>query len=150
MNLHLDEHHNPLREELAAKGAKTYACFVEGCERKCSSPQKRRLHLIDKHSFPKDYNFRITQRGLNKSTSLLTGRWPKHSVTSKAPSQYQAEPLSVTADTADTTCMAPSQRKIQAKGIEDSSIGKLEESLAALSFVPPSVQAAARRMKKPG
>lgn len=30
-----------------------YGCFIEGCERKCSTPQKRRMHLIDKHMFPK-------------------------------------------------------------------------------------------------
>lgn len=30
-----------------------FGCFVEGCERKCSTPQKRRRHLIDKHMFPR-------------------------------------------------------------------------------------------------
>lgn len=53
LGLHIEENHNALRETLQAKGEKTYACFVEDCERKCSTPQKRRLHLIDKHGFPK-------------------------------------------------------------------------------------------------
>jgi hypothetical protein len=53
LGLHIEENHNPLRETLQAKGEKTYACFVEDCDRKCSTPQKRRLHLIDKHGFPK-------------------------------------------------------------------------------------------------
>lgn len=30
-----------------------YGCFVEDCERRCSTPRKRRLHLIDKHMFPR-------------------------------------------------------------------------------------------------
>ncbi|KAG2017135.1 hypothetical protein GB937_005733 [Aspergillus fischeri] len=30
-----------------------YSCFIEDCDRKCSTPQKRRMHLIDKHMFPK-------------------------------------------------------------------------------------------------
>jgi hypothetical protein len=51
--LHIEENHNVLRETLQAKGEKTYACLVEDCDRKCSTPQKRRLHLIDKHGFPK-------------------------------------------------------------------------------------------------
>jgi hypothetical protein len=53
LGLHIEENHNALRETLQAKGDKTYACFVEDCDRKCSTPQKRRLHLIDKHGFPK-------------------------------------------------------------------------------------------------
>ena len=53
LELHIEENHNALRETLQAKGERTYACFVEDCERKCSTPQKRRLHLIDKHGFPK-------------------------------------------------------------------------------------------------
>lgn len=53
LNLHMEENHNPMREALAARGEKTYGCFVEDCERKCSTPQKRRMHLIDKHMFPK-------------------------------------------------------------------------------------------------
>lgn len=71
LSLHIDEHHNPLREAAQAQGEKTYACFVQDCGRKCSTPQKRRLHLIDKHMFPKVYNFRIVDVGIDKSTSML-------------------------------------------------------------------------------
>lgn len=53
LNLHIEENHNPLREALQERGEKTYGCFVEDCDRKCSTPQKRRLHLIDKHMFPR-------------------------------------------------------------------------------------------------
>lgn len=69
--LHIDEIHNPLRAELQGKGEKTYQCFVEDCERKCSTPQKRRLHLIDKHLYPKAYHFRIVDTGIDKTTSML-------------------------------------------------------------------------------
>ena len=70
--LHIDENHNPLRDLAQAQGERTYACFVEDCERKCSTPQKRRMHLIDKHMFPKVYNFRIVDSGIdNKSTTML-------------------------------------------------------------------------------
>ena len=53
LSLHIEENHNALRETLQAKGEKTYGCFVEDCDRKCSTPQKRRMHLIDKHGYPK-------------------------------------------------------------------------------------------------
>lgn len=71
LNLHIEENHNPIREALAARGEKTYGCFVEGCDRKCSTPQKRRLHMIDKHMFPKNYDFRIVDQGIDKPFSIL-------------------------------------------------------------------------------
>lgn len=49
LGLHIEENHNPLREALQERGERTFACFLPDCDRKCSTPQKRRLHLIDKH-----------------------------------------------------------------------------------------------------
>ena len=88
LGLHIEENHNPLREALQERGEKTYGCFVEDCERKCSTPQKRRLHLIDKHMFPrvsaysqckpphaeipfKTYNFYVVNDGIDKHSSML-------------------------------------------------------------------------------
>ncbi len=71
LELHIEENHNALREALAARGERTYGCFVEDCDRKCSTPQKRRLHLIDKHMFPRTYNFRIIDQGIDKASSML-------------------------------------------------------------------------------
>jgi hypothetical protein len=83
LELHIEENHNALREELAARGEKTYGCFVENCDRKCSTPQKRRLHLIDKHMFPRTYNFRVVDHGIDKALSLLReGRRRRVSTTS--------------------------------------------------------------------
>lgn len=41
------------------------------CEKVTLNPQKRRLHLIDKHGYPREYDFRIVHTGLGKRTSLL-------------------------------------------------------------------------------
>jgi len=83
LGLHMDERHNVLRETLQERGEKTFGCFVEGCDRKCSTPAKRRLHLIDKHGFPKLYNFRVVEFGIDKSSSMLTeGRRRRVSLTS--------------------------------------------------------------------
>lgn len=67
LGLHIEENHDALRETRQAKGEKTYACLVEDCDRYCSTPQKRRLHLIDKHGFPR---VRILQRSFNDRECL--------------------------------------------------------------------------------
>jgi hypothetical protein len=80
LNLHQEENHDPLVEVLRERGERTYACFVETCERKCSTPLKRRMHLIDKHVFPKDYDFYIVNDGIdNRSTMLRSGRHRRRS-----------------------------------------------------------------------
>ncbi|KAI9843451.1 MAG: hypothetical protein M1837_006297 [Sclerophora amabilis] len=71
LGLHIEEYHDPLNEARKARGEKIYGCFVEGCDRKCSSPQKRRRHLIDKHMFPKEYDFSVVNDGIDKRSSLL-------------------------------------------------------------------------------
>lgn len=50
---------------------KKYSCFVENCERKCSTPQKRRMHMIDKHGYPRNYFFALTKEGIDGRRSLL-------------------------------------------------------------------------------
>ncbi|RMZ81390.1 hypothetical protein DV738_g2222, partial [Chaetothyriales sp. CBS 135597] len=150
LGLHLDEHHNPLREELEAKGEKTYGCFVEGCGKLCSSRQKRRLHLIDKHAFPRLYNFRVTETGIDKSTSMLllpqgrrrlsTPRSPpaadtpvRHPVRLSQPIEKSILRQSTTAAVAAPPVM-PSARPDTPDGVDE-----LAQSMSALRFVPPSV-----------
>lgn len=43
------------------------------------TPQKRRLHLIDKHGYPRNYDFRIVETGLGDRISLLRGKPAKSS-----------------------------------------------------------------------
>ncbi|KAI9818493.1 MAG: hypothetical protein M1827_000552 [Pycnora praestabilis] len=77
LELHIEENHDPLNEARRARGEKTYGCFVDDCDRKCSTPQKRRMHLIDKHMFPKNYDFIVINDGIDKRSSLLRSR-PGH------------------------------------------------------------------------
>jgi len=44
---------------------------VEDCTKVCSTPQKRRMHLVDKHMFPKNYDFFIVNDGLGRRKSML-------------------------------------------------------------------------------
>ncbi|KAK5468056.1 hypothetical protein LTS15_001029 [Exophiala xenobiotica] len=170
--LHIDEHHNTFREALQAKGERTYACFVEGCDRKCSTPQKRRLHLIDKHLFPKIYNFQIVDAGIDKSTSMLReGRRRRVSTTTdraqsnsqqqrqsrterKTTSKHDPDPVALEKDTGRTA--NGTQRGTNASnvksdmGVSDTVINDLEVSLASLRFVPPSVAKKQRNKGKSG
>lgn len=52
-----------------------YACFDHMCDKMCSSARKRKMHLIDKHGYPRDYEFRIVEWGIEGRSSLL--REPK-------------------------------------------------------------------------
>ncbi|KAF9083631.1 hypothetical protein BGX23_011276 [Mortierella sp. AD031] len=62
--LHIREIHDVLVRIQRERGDKTYQCFVEGCERLCSTPHKRRMHLIDKHQYPKHFNFSVVVTGV--------------------------------------------------------------------------------------
>ncbi|KAK6087913.1 Zinc finger protein 511 [Seiridium cupressi] len=71
LNLHIEECHDAFAAVLREKGEHTYSCLVEGCDRKCGTPQKRRMHLIDKHMYPKNYFFAVTKEGIDGRSSLL-------------------------------------------------------------------------------
>lgn len=61
-----------------------YKCFVEDCDKICSIPQRRRMHLIDKHMFPKNYDFFIVNSGIDRRSSMLR---PRHRQASSASSR---------------------------------------------------------------
>ena len=56
-----------------------YKCFLSDCEKVTSTPEKRRLHLIDKHKYPRNYDFRMVARGVDRRPSALRGgNAPQH------------------------------------------------------------------------
>jgi hypothetical protein len=150
--LHIDENHNPFREALQAKGEKTYACFVESCDRKCSTPQKRRLHLIDKHLFPKIYNFRIVDTGIDKSTSMLRENRRRRVSTSvdQTASSGTRRRQSQAGKKESSAYVLPDQRGLlpedespnlkSRQNVSDATIHDLETSMSALRFVPPQIR----------
>ncbi|KAH9826365.1 Protein lethal [Teratosphaeria destructans] len=71
LGLHIAENHDPITAARREKGEKTYACFVEGCEKVCLEWKKRRSHLVDKHGFPKNYDFFIVNNGIDGKRSML-------------------------------------------------------------------------------
>lgn len=169
--LHTDENHNAFRQALQAKGEKTYACFVEDCPKSCSSPHKRRLHLIDKHLFPRNYHFRIVDSGIDKSISMLhDGRRRRVSTTAdqshaggqqsrgpKLEGDTQLQKMRTIIDNTTATATpspearapTPNERPSSQSShhVSDISMNELDQSMAALRFVPPSV--ASRQRNKP-
>ncbi|OJJ48857.1 hypothetical protein ASPZODRAFT_129183 [Penicilliopsis zonata CBS 506.65] len=155
MNLHIEENHDSLVATRRDRGEKTYACFVEDCDRKCSTPQKRRMHLIDKHMFPKTYNFYIVKDGIDKQSSMLRPA-PSHR---RRISTSTAISASNTASTAqegrlrrrqssysspagpvkDLQCASVVSHLPSSSTAQDLEIDELERSMSALRFIPASV-----------
>ncbi|KAI0540810.1 hypothetical protein GGR58DRAFT_88469 [Xylaria digitata] len=71
LNVHFEDCHDVFAAVKRERGEHTYSCFVEGCDRKCRTPFKRRNHLIDKHMYPKNYFFALTKDGIDGRQSLL-------------------------------------------------------------------------------
>lgn len=67
LNIHIDEHHNPFLAISREKGEKVYKCF--DCDKVCSTKHKRRLHMMDKHGYAKDFDFGIVNHGLGSRGS---------------------------------------------------------------------------------
>ncbi|CAA9960866.1 hypothetical protein PTMSG1_04250 [Pyrenophora teres f. maculata] len=71
LHLHIAEYHDPINAAKRDQGDKTYACLLPDCDRLCSTPQKRRLHCIDKHQYPRDYDFIVIKDGIDRRSSML-------------------------------------------------------------------------------
>ena len=177
LELHIEENHNALREALAARGEKTYGCFVEDCDRRCSTPQKRRLHLIDKHMFPRTYDFRIVDQGIDKASSMLqdgrrrrvstandsqqVGRQRRQTLSQlhnqlRGASEDKNHPMddnseSITADVEPRKMDGPARPTTANEPSEDpvADLENVTQSLSALQFVPTSVLRKQKQKERP-
>lgn len=143
---------NPIWKTL--KISLQYSCFVEDCDKKCSTPQKRRMHLVDKHMFPKDYDFFIVKDGIdNRSSMLRSGRHRRKSSAAqnsistdgklqgstrgpRAGTERQdidREPSVSETPEENRPLTPPSSR-------EDEDMAGLAGAMSSLKFVPPSVR----------
>ncbi|KAJ4262199.1 hypothetical protein NW757_000464 [Fusarium falciforme] len=155
LNVHIEECHDPLVTVKREKGEHTYSCFVEGCERKCMTHQKRRMHLIDKHMYPKNFFFAVTRDGIDGRRSLLNdgshhrrrsstnsqvtkGSRRRASLLEAEGANSQQEPKS------PKTPKSPKAQKEEKKPDSDKSpdteMADLAGAMSSLSFVPPSIR----------
>ncbi|CAZ84728.1 unnamed protein product [Tuber melanosporum] len=167
LDLHIAENHDPLTELKRERGDKTYACFVEGCSRLCSSPQKRRMHLIDKHHFPKEYNWNIVKWGIDQCTSLLSRKrsLPQtftegetltaggrdrfrsanvHKGETKRPPKANGKPVAATGATVDETYQqvqkGEGSKNIQKAKNEEIDMDDIAFTMSSLKIVPTSIR----------
>jgi len=148
LDLHHAENHDPINEARKAKGEKIYACLLEGCDKVCWSWQKRKRHMIDKHSFPQNYDFFIVNYGLDRRQSMLR---PERRPNMSRPQKPRKEKVKVS--DSDGGSMLSLQSKVglpeeaelpqpePENPIDfDISMNDFTDAMSALKFVPRSVQ----------
>jgi hypothetical protein len=141
LSLHIAETHDPLNRVKRDRGEKTYHCFVEDCEKVCSTPQKRRMHLVDKHMFPRNFDFHIVNHGSDNRTSLLRPESTSHQKQNNARKTYSPIEENTTGDASASDLMDTEQNKNDYldRSTEDKSMDDIADSMAALKFVPKSI-----------
>ncbi|KAI1331189.1 hypothetical protein F5Y16DRAFT_360779 [Xylariaceae sp. FL0255] len=157
LNVHFEDCHDAFAAVKREKGEHTYSCFVEGCDRKCRTPYKRRCHLIDKHMYPKNYFFTVTRDGIDGRQSLLLdgGHHRRRSSTttnasiSKTSQRRQSirgvdEASKMQVDGQKDTTKSDSQTKSKKTptpaNIPDVDMDDLAGAMSSLEFVPTSVK----------
>jgi len=165
LDLHIAENHDPLTAARKDRGEKTLACFVEGCDKVCSIWQKRRMHLVDKHMFPRNYDFFIVKDGLNGRNSLLRPEHTERRASSTSASVSSGKSSgAITVVSSDQSGRrlvrrsAPSTEAHSpphlAQGTDDKvdsdgcQVEELTQALSSLKFVPQSIRFGRRRGRK--
>ena len=159
LELHIAENHDPIVASKRADGEKTYACFVEGCDKVCSEWRKRRMHLVDKHGYPKNFDFLVVNHGIDGRRSML-----RRGVDAEGHRESSRErirsgsSLSVDTNSTEATSVSeekgpasPEKRKLDSSPIasrnrtnaaptEDAAkVDDLTSALSALNMVPRSI-----------
>ncbi|KAI0024655.1 hypothetical protein F4780DRAFT_546773 [Xylariomycetidae sp. FL0641] len=163
LNVHFEDCHDVFVAVKREKGEQTYSCFVDGCERKCRTPYKRRNHLIDKHMYPKNYFFALTRDGIDGRQSLLMdgGHRRRRSSTATAASSTkatarhqslrQSEPSKPAAQNPDDGVnqeLKPlSDESTETRARPDIEMEDLTSAMSALQFIPHSVKFGRRKGK---
>ncbi|PHH82688.1 hypothetical protein CDD82_5138 [Ophiocordyceps australis] len=132
LELHVQECHDPLVLIQRERGQRTYSCFVSECQRKFQTPQKRRMHLIDKHMYPKNFFFAVTKEGVDKRHSLLVDNRRRQ----RPPAQSSQEKAAGLQATGSHGVIDHPSDKSEATG----SMSSLTGAMHSLQLVPSSVR----------
>ena len=114
------------------------------------------MHLIDKHLFPKDYDFYVVNDGIDRRSSMLrSGRHRRRSSATQQianieeKARHRSSTLETTTEMQDTADgkEVPEEESLQERKAltpessqEDTNIEGLTSAMSALKFVPPSVR----------
>lgn len=161
LELHLSENHDPIMAAKRDRGEKTFSCFVEDCDKICLEWKKRRSHLVDKHGFPKNYDFFIVNNGIDGRRSMLrpgvdaqghrkSSRERRGSSATETTQTTEATSVShITEDAIeeDDKTDGPSKGKAPAAKEDDAAMDAVTRSMSSLQFVPRSVTFGKRKGK---
>ena len=116
----------------------------------CFTPQKRRMHLIDKHHYPKNFFFAITRDGIDGRRSLLLEgghRRRRSSLASISATKTHASQTAISgeglkgpADRPQAPGDQPVSDERAPEGKPDVAMDDLSGAMSALQFVPPSIR----------
>ena len=108
------------------------------------TPQKRRLHLIDKHMYPKNYFFLVTRDGVEGRRSMLLEGGHRRRRSSIATKDSRRESIADVGTGGQPvparTLAEKSSRNGREKGSPDEEMDELTGAMSALQFVPMSVR----------
>ncbi|KAI8641922.1 hypothetical protein BD408DRAFT_443907 [Parasitella parasitica] len=111
LQLHLDEFHNIILQLKKDRGEKIYKCYVKTCKNVFSTPRGRRLHLIDKHHYPKYFLFDLVYTGtLTFEQKRVRDKKNKKRISKEIKDQHREKSLDV--DMMDTLTESLSNLKI--------------------------------------
>ncbi|KAI8952369.1 hypothetical protein F4801DRAFT_589020 [Xylaria longipes] len=149
LNVHFEDCHDVFAAVKREKGEHTYSCFVEGCDRKCRTPYKRRNHLIDKHMYPKNYFFALTKDGIDGRQSLLLDEGHRRrrsstaTISQRRQSLRQAEAPKPHGDEQTEVAPVGSRGSVEIASppeIPEVEMNDLTAAMSALQFIPTSVK----------
>lgn len=146
LELHIMENHDPLVATRRDRGEKTYKCFAEDCGKVCLDWKKRRSHLVDKHAFPRNYDFFIINTGIDRRRSMLR---PGVDAQGHRKSSRDRRGSSATEHTESTEATSVSEpdkrdgnepvRHLETEKMATAGVEELTNSMSSLKMVPRSV-----------
>ncbi|WVW81591.1 hypothetical protein I302_103586 [Kwoniella bestiolae CBS 10118] len=159
LELHHIEVHDPISRQKKENGKKIFECFLDSahCGKKFINPKKRRRHMIDKHKYPPDYFFSITNHGINAivqedglAMSLIRPRRDPPSASTHVPSAiYIHEASDRTDQSTSINHDTPPNDNGVAKKIPEIDMDDLTSKMeSSLTFVPRGVRKAAKVKEK--
>lgn len=119
--------------------------------------QKRRMHLIDKHMYPKNFFFAVTRDGIDGRRSLLNdgshhrrrsstnsqvtkGSRRRASLLEAEGAKSQQEPKSQQTPKSPKAQKEEEKKKPDSEKSPDTEMADLAGAMSSLSFVPPSIR----------
>ncbi|KAF8141409.1 hypothetical protein EV363DRAFT_1139417, partial [Boletus edulis] len=149
LELHQTECHDPLAAVRKERGERIFACHLVSCPRLFSTPKARRLHLIQAHSYPKEYFFAVTNKGVGgllkrwgDGASMIRGTWKPRDIKLGQETKITGkENMEVDLDSEEEE-----DAEVEDEGEgddvdeEEGGVDELARSMSSLSLVPPAIR----------